>query len=196
MLDADYLKDRPKDHIPIQSACGRPGHRFQPTTGSRGHLPCPGQPSPCSCWPHWPPRPATPCRPRRARVRPSTRPATFVTTRRWILPWGRRCGPCSGAIATQASTEEDFVERIIAFVKAPSLEQALITPAVERLGLMPALPLPDEMLRKIAAYIWEADFAPPCEHWRNAARWAESAGDADHAAHDARMLQRFCSGQP
>ena len=92
--------------------------------------------------------------------------------------------------------EEDFVERIIAFVKAPSLEQALITPAVERFGLMPALPLPDEMLRKIAAYIWEADFAPPCEHWRNAARWAESAGDADHAARDARMLQRFCSGQP
>jgi len=92
--------------------------------------------------------------------------------------------------------EEDFVERIIAFVKAPSLEQALITPAVERLGLMPALPLPDEMLRKIAAYIWEADFAPPCEHWRNAARWAESTGDAEHAAHDARMLQRFCSGQP
>lgn len=92
--------------------------------------------------------------------------------------------------------KEDFVERIVAFVKAPSLEQALMTPAVERLGLMPALPLPDDMLHKIAAYIWEADFAPPCEHWRNAARWAESAGDAAHAAHDARMLQRFCSGRP
>jgi hypothetical protein len=91
---------------------------------------------------------------------------------------------------------EDFVERIIAFVKAPSLEQALITPAVERLGLMPALPLPDDMLRKIATYIWEADFAPPCEHWRNAARWAESTGDAAHAVHDAQMLQRFCSEQP
>ncbi len=88
--------------------------------------------------------------------------------------------------------DEDFVERMVAFVKTPSLETAIHDEAVAQLGLMPPLPLPDEMLRKIAHYILEEQFPPPCAHWTIAVKQAEARGDKEHARKDQMMLKRFC----
>ena len=38
---------------------------------------------------------------------------------------------------------------------------------IKTLGLMPAMPLPDDMLKSIGTYIYEEEFAPPCTHWAN-----------------------------
>lgn len=87
---------------------------------------------------------------------------------------------------------EDFIERMVAFVKAPSLETAIHDEAVSQLGLMPPMPLPDEMLKKIASYIAEERFPPPCDHWEIAVKRAERKGDQEHAKKDRMMLKRFC----
>ena len=87
---------------------------------------------------------------------------------------------------------EDFVKSMVDFVKAPTLENAIHDMAVEQLGLMPAMPLPDDMLKKIATYILEEKFQPPCEHWRIAVKRAEKKGDIEHAKRDQYQLERFC----
>ena len=88
--------------------------------------------------------------------------------------------------------EEDFVQRMVQFVKAPSREKAVHDEALEQLGLMPPLPLPDEMLKSIARYILEERFPPPCDHWKIAVARANERGDVTHAAKDQSMLDRFC----
>ncbi len=89
--------------------------------------------------------------------------------------------------------EEAFVENMINFVKAPSLERALNSQAVQQLGLMPAMPLPDAMLRGIATYIMEEEFPPPCDHWKIAIAQAEEKGDTMHAQKDQNMYNKFCN---
>jgi len=89
--------------------------------------------------------------------------------------------------------KEDFVESMAKFVKAPTLETAIHDMAVSQMGLMPPLPLPDDMLKKISAYIYEESFSPPCAHWAIAAKRAREKGDEEHAARDQRMLDRFCN---
>ncbi len=88
--------------------------------------------------------------------------------------------------------DEDFVKSMVGFVKSPSLNKAKHDFAVEQMGLMPALPLPDEMLEKIARYILEETFPPPCTHWLIAVKRAEAKGDIAHAEKDQRQLERFC----
>ena len=87
---------------------------------------------------------------------------------------------------------EDFVQSMTNFVKKPTLETALHDIAVEQMGLMPALPLPDDLLKKIATYILEEQFPPPCAHWAIAVKRATEKGDLEHAKKDQRMLDRFC----
>lgn len=87
---------------------------------------------------------------------------------------------------------EDFIKSMVTFVKAPSLETAIHDEAIKQLGLMPPMPLPDEMLQKIATYIFEEKFPPPCEHWEIAVKRAEERGDAEHAKKDKMMLEQFC----
>lgn len=87
---------------------------------------------------------------------------------------------------------EDFVKSMVDFVKVPTMENAIHDKAVEQMGLMPPMPLPDEFLIKIATYILEETFPPPCEHWRIAAKRAEEKGDMEHAEKDRRQLKRFC----
>lgn len=89
--------------------------------------------------------------------------------------------------------DEDFVKTMVDFVKAPTLESAIHDKAIEMMGLMPAMPLPDDILTKISTYILEEDFPPPCEHWRIGARIAEEKGDLEHAEKDRRQLERFCN---
>ncbi|MCP3690397.1 MAG: c-type cytochrome [Gammaproteobacteria bacterium] len=89
--------------------------------------------------------------------------------------------------------DEAFVENVVNFVKSPSLERALNSQAVAQLGLMPAMPMPDSMLRNIAAYILEEKFPPPCDHWKIAITRAEEKGDMAHAQKDQNMFKKFCS---
>jgi hypothetical protein len=57
-----------------------------------------------------------------------------------------------GAVAN----EDEFVDRIVAFVTAPSQSKSLMPPgAVARFGLMPPLPLPREELESIARWMWK-----------------------------------------
>lgn len=86
----------------------------------------------------------------------------------------------------------EFIQRMTSFVKAPTLETAIHDQATAQLGLMPAMPLPDDFLNKIAAYIFEEQFPPPCDHWRFAVKKATNNGDPGHAAKDQRQLDRFC----
>mgnify|MGYP001815939076 CR=1 FL=1 len=88
---------------------------------------------------------------------------------------------------------EDFVETMVDFVKAPSEEKVIHREAFSQLGLMPPMPLPDDLLKKIATYILEEQFPPPCDHWRIAAERAKAKGDLEHAAKDLRQLKRFCN---
>lgn len=88
--------------------------------------------------------------------------------------------------------DADFVNSMVSFVKAPSLEKAIHEEALDQLGLMPPMPLPDGLLKKIATYVLEAQFPPPCDHWRMAVRRAAEKGDKDHAKKDQRQLKRFC----
>ncbi|RLA01365.1 MAG: cytochrome C [Gammaproteobacteria bacterium] len=90
------------------------------------------------------------------------------------------------------SNKDDFIKRMASFVKAPTIETAIHNHAVKQLGLMPPMPLPDEMLRQIATYIFEEQFPPPCEHWRIAVKRAEEKGDKQHAKKDQNQLNRFC----
>lgn len=87
---------------------------------------------------------------------------------------------------------EDFINSIVDFVKQPSLDKAIHDQAISQLGLMPPIALPDEQLKKIATYIFEETFPPPCKHWEIAVRRAEARGDQEHAAKDRRQLERFC----
>ena len=88
--------------------------------------------------------------------------------------------------------DEDFVTSMVEFVKKPTLEDAKHDMAIDQMGLMPALPLPDAMLKNIAIYILEEKFPPPCAHWAIAVKLATQKGDMEHAKKDQRMLDRFC----
>lgn len=92
-----------------------------------------------------------------------------------------------------SSTRDDFIDQLASFSAAPSADTALLRGAVQRMGPMPAQALPEETLRRIAAYIYEESFDPPCAHWENGAKRAEAAGDTRHATQDRAMLQRFCA---
>lgn len=89
--------------------------------------------------------------------------------------------------------KDDFIKSMVEFVKAPSMEKALHTEAINRLGLMPQVPLPEKTLIKIATYIFEENFQPPCDHWRNAVISAVNSGDMKHAIKDQNQLIRFCN---
>lgn len=63
--------------------------------------------------------------------------------------------------------QESFVQAISDWAKNPTQEGALMKRPVQMLGLMPAMPLPDDMLKSIGTYLYEEEFAPPCTHWAN-----------------------------
>jgi cytochrome c2 len=89
--------------------------------------------------------------------------------------------------------DEDFVTSMVEFVKKPTLEAAKHDMAIEHMGLMPALPLPDAMLKNISIYILEEKFPPPCAHWAIGVKLATQKGDMEHAKKDQRRLDRFCN---
>lgn len=89
--------------------------------------------------------------------------------------------------------KEVFVKRIVSFVKDPQLDKAIMRRPVRKLGLMPAMNLPEDQLSDIAHYIYEASFNLPCRHWEIAVKNAEEEGQVDlHIQKDKRMLEKFC----
>jgi cytochrome c553 len=63
--------------------------------------------------------------------------------------------------------KQGFVQAISDWAKQPTQEKALMKRPIKKLGLMPAMPLPDDTLAAIGAYLYEQEFAPPCTHWAN-----------------------------
>lgn len=92
----------------------------------------------------------------------------------------------------QFADKSVFIDRVVNFVKKPSLETAIHDEAIRQMGLMPAMPLADDALTKIAHYLYEEQFQPPCAHWKIAVDRAMQRNDFGHAQKDQRMLQRFC----
>lgn len=58
-------------------------------------------------------------------------------------------------------TEDEFVEAMASFVSKPIAEHSLMPGAIKNFGLMPPLGLPEEDLRDIARYIFNADLTKP-----------------------------------
>ncbi len=92
-----------------------------------------------------------------------------------------------------SNNKGQFINLVSEFAQAPTLENAKFRRAVEMLGLMPPVALPEDSLKKIAAYIFAEQFPPPCMHWKIGVSKAEQAGDMAHANKDRKMLKRFCS---
>jgi len=65
------------------------------------------------------------------------------------------------------SDKQGFINAISDWAKNPSEDKALMKRPIQKLGLMPAMPLPDEMLAQIGSYLYEETFEPPCTHWAN-----------------------------
>ncbi len=93
----------------------------------------------------------------------------------------------------KATNEDDaFVKRIVDFVQAPTIEKAIHDKALEAFGLMNPMPMPAAVLTKIATYILEEKFPPPCNHWQIAVKRSKAKGDIDHAKNDQMQFDRFC----
>ncbi|MBF0287348.1 MAG: hypothetical protein HQM14_05965 [SAR324 cluster bacterium] len=89
-------------------------------------------------------------------------------------------------------TKEKVIEHIVAYVNHPQEEKALMKNAVSALGVMPPLPLPEEVLNNIGSYIYEETFEPPCTHWEYAVKKAKMEGGSDHAKNDRQNYDKFC----
>ena len=57
--------------------------------------------------------------------------------------------------------KEGFVTAVVNWIKAPQQEKTLMPGAIRNFNIMPALPLPDEDLRAIATYLYEANIPFP-----------------------------------
>ncbi|MCP3849825.1 MAG: hypothetical protein GY694_06255 [Gammaproteobacteria bacterium] len=88
--------------------------------------------------------------------------------------------------------KEDFINQVSQFAFIPSLEKAVFQEAVNKMGLMPKVELPEDDLKAVATFIWEENFPPPCEHWKIGAENAKTSGDVRHEEKDRRKLKRFC----
>ena len=90
--------------------------------------------------------------------------------------------------------KQEFIRRVAAFVKQPAMDKAIMRRPVQKLGLMPAIDLPEEQITNIATYIYEESFSLPCKHWEIAVKNAEAKGEVDgHIQKDRMKLQRFCN---
>lgn len=90
----------------------------------------------------------------------------------------------------QYASQQEFVDAVVQFVSQPTDDGALMKGPVRKLGLMPGLPLGDDMLSEIAAYIYEESFEPPCEHWAHAL--SSGKGKGKHRQHVQGMYEEFC----
>jgi len=89
-----------------------------------------------------------------------------------------------------------FIDKVAAFTLHPSEDTAIMKRAVEMLGVMPDIGMEEAEARKIAAYIHDETFAPPCAHWKIGMKQAKALGDEQHFKKDQMMYNRMCKDQP
>jgi len=94
------------------------------------------------------------------------------------------------------SDRDTFIDKLTDFAKSPSEEKALMRMAVQHLGVMPDPGMEEAELRKIAAYIHDEAFAPPCAHWKAGMKAAKAKGDLQHFKKDQMRYNRMCTNQP
>ncbi|EAU55347.1 C-type cytochrome, putative [Mariprofundus ferrooxydans PV-1] len=90
------------------------------------------------------------------------------------------------------SDRNDFINQLTVFTLHPSEDRAVMINAVELLGVMPDIGADEADVRKIAAYIHDTTFAPPCAHWQASIKAARARGDMRHAKKDQMMYNRMC----
>ena len=56
---------------------------------------------------------------------------------------------------------DDFINYFVNWVKQPDASRSLMPGAVRRFGVMPALPYPEEQVRKIAGFLFDTNFKMP-----------------------------------
>lgn len=65
-------------------------------------------------------------------------------------------------IIAEHPERDDFVQRVISWVKSPDEEKALMPGAIRKFGLMPAMPqLSDDDLQAVAEYLYDTDMNLP-----------------------------------
>lgn len=65
--------------------------------------------------------------------------------------------------------KQAFIEKLVDFTLTPSVEEAVMYGAVRRFNLMPPVVVPEDTLRKIAAFLYETDIQAPdwfAQHYR------------------------------
>ena len=76
-----------------------------------------------------------------------------------------RLGPPMAAIKRRyligGQTKNEFTNDIIAWIAKPSLEKSKMPGAVDRFGVMPYLPAPEENIKQIAEYLYDYDIEQP-----------------------------------
>ena len=91
-----------------------------------------------------------------------------------------------------SADRDAFIGAVSAFTLHPSEQRAVMLDAVELLGVMPDIGAQATDVRKIAAYIYDASFAPPCVHWQASMKAAKARGDMQHYKKDKLMFDRVC----
>ena len=86
-----------------------------------------------------------------------------------------------------------FVQRITAFATHPSKDKAILKEPVEVLGLMPDIGFAEEDVRKIAGYIHDETFSPPCHHWESAMKRFKAKGDMQRYQSHKKRFDMMCS---
>lgn len=74
------------------------------------------------------------------------------------------------------SDKAAFVAKITDFATNPTEDKAILKEPVKMLGVMPNMGFEEAEVRKIAAYIHDETFAPPCDHWKHAAERFKKQG--------------------
>lgn len=87
--------------------------------------------------------------------------------------------------------QETFVKAIVDWVKKPTMEKAVMKRPIKMLGIMPAMPLPDDLLNSIGVYLYEETFDAPCTHWANDLKKASSTKKGHGNNHDAMIRMKY-----
>ena len=110
-----------------------------------------------------------------ASLKPPKAPPMFMVQRRY---------------KSQYTNQQNFVDAVAKFVSNPTEDGALMKRPIKMLGLMPPLPLGEDMLSGIATYIYEESFEPPCDHWAQA--MSSGHGKGKHRQHVQSMYDELC----
>lgn len=95
--------------------------------------------------------------------------------------------------SNKTADKQEFIDKIVSFVKQPTKQASLFPKAIEKLGMMPALGFSPQNVEKIATYIYENQFDYPCGHWKAGMEMAKNSGDMKHYNADKGKLQKFCT---